>query len=250
LTDSLNALVLSAFLAFCRIGACFLIMPGLSSARVPPQIRLFVAVAATLALLVPLSNAILPAVNRSPDALLLVIGSELLVGALIGLTTRVYTLALSFIGQGIATLIGYGAMGGTAIEENDPQGPLSGLISLAALLLLFSLDFHHEVVRALVDSYQVIPVDGLFDPQGALMDLSDTLGEAFGVMLRLGSPFIAYAILVNVAIGFVNKLTPQIPIYFISLPFVIAGGMLLLYFGAGTFFSLFGQAFVPVTIGR
>ena len=29
-------------------------------------------------------------------------------------------------------------------------------------------------------------------------------------MIRLGSPFIAYAILVNLAIGFVNKLTPQI----------------------------------------
>ena len=45
------------------------------------------------------------------------------------------------------------------------------------------------------------------------------------VVIRLGSPFIAYAILVNLAIGFVNKLTPQIPVYFISLPFVIAGGL-------------------------
>ncbi|HEV7416718.1 MAG TPA: flagellar biosynthetic protein FliR, partial [Tianweitania sediminis] len=110
--------------------------------------------------------------------------------------------------------------------------------------------FHHEVVRALVESYQVIPVETLFDPQGALVDLGDTMRDAFMVMLRLGSPFIAYAILVNVAIGFVNKLTPQIPVYFISLPFVIAGGMLLLYFGASTFLTLFGDAFMPVTIGR
>lgn len=250
MSDELNLLVLTAFLGFCRIGACFIVMPGLSSARVPTQIRLFVAVAITLALLMNLSGFIRPAVDRNPNTLLLLIGSELLVGTLIGLTARIYTLALSFIGQGIATLIGYGAVGGTAIEENEPQAPLASIISLAALLLLFSLDFHHEVVRALVESYQVIPVETLFDPQGALVDLGDTMRDAFMVMLRLGSPFIAYAILVNVAIGFVNKLTPQIPVYFISLPFVIAGGMLLLYFGASTFLTLFGDAFMPVTIGR
>lgn len=250
MTDDLNLLVLTAFLGFCRIGACFIVMPGLSSARVPPQIRLFVAVAVTAALLMSLSGFIQPAVDRNPNALLLLIGSELLVGTLIGLTARIFTLALSFIGQGIATMVGYGAVGGTAIEENEPQAPLASIISLAALLLLFSLDFHHEVVRALVDSYQVIPVESLFDPQGALVDLGDTMRDAFMVMLRLGSPFIAYGILVNVAIGFVNKLTPQIPVYFISLPFVIAGGMLLLYFGASTFLTLFGEAFVPVTIGR
>ncbi len=92
-------------------------------------------------------------------------------------------------------------------------------------------------------------MDGLFDPQAALVDLSDTLSQAFLVMIRLGSPFVAYAILVNLAVGFINKLTPQIPIYFISLPFVIAGGLLLLYFGIATFLRLFVDGFLPTTIG-
>ncbi|HTV69398.1 MAG TPA: flagellar biosynthetic protein FliR, partial [Rhizobiaceae bacterium] len=50
----LDGVVLAAFLAFCRVGGCFLVMPGLSSARVPIQIRLFVAIAATAALLIHL----------------------------------------------------------------------------------------------------------------------------------------------------------------------------------------------------
>lgn len=70
------------------------------------------------------------------------------------------------------------------------------------------------------------------------------------VMLRLGSPFLAYSLLVNLAIGFINKLTPQIPVYFISLPFVIAGGMILLYLGAPVLLSLFADGFVSVTVGR
>src|SRR5690606_7163231 len=112
------------------------------------------------------------------------------------------------------------------------------------------LDFDHAVVRALVASYRLAPIEALFDPRLALTDLSDTLSAAFFVMIRLGSPFVAYAILVNLAIGFVNKLTPQIPIYFISLPFVIGGGLLLLSFGIGPFLALFAAGFFPTTLGR
>jgi len=243
--------LLAAFLAFCRVGACFMLMPGLSSARVPMQVRLFVAVGASLALLVHLWGVIVPHVSHRSDVMALLIASELAVGALIGLVVRFYVLALQFIGSAVTAMMGFGMAGsGVVVEESEPQPALAAIISLAALTLLFVLDFHHAVVRALVASYRLAPIEALFDPRLALTDLSDTLSAAFFVMIRLGSPFVAYAILVNLAIGFVNKLTPQIPIYFISLPFVIGGGLLLLYFGIGTFLALFADGFFPTTLGR
>jgi flagellar biosynthesis protein FliR len=247
---ALETIVIAAFLAFCRIGGCFLVMPGLASIRVAPQIRRFVAVAATGALLVHMWDAILPYASRRPDALLLLILSELLIGGLIGAMARFYMMALQFIGAAVAMMVGYGGVIGPAIEEPEPQAALAAIISFSALLLLFVLDFHHEIVRALVLSYQVAPPDLMFSPQGALTDLSDTVSEAFLVVLRLGSPFVAYAIIVNLAVGFVNKLTPQIPVYFISMPFVITGGLVLLYLGVDVLLTLFADGFVPVTIGR
>ena len=241
---------MAAFIAFCRVGGCFMLMPGLASVRVPVQIRLFVAVAATFALLIHMWDAILPFVRQRPDALFLMIVSETLIGALIGLMARLYMLALQFMGSAIAMSIGYGGQMGPGIEESEPQAALAGILSFSALLLLFVLDFHHEIVKALVGSYRLVPVDALFDPRTALVDVTDTLSESFFVVLRLGSPFIAYALLVNIAVGFVNKLTPQIPVYFISLPFVIAGGLILMYFGVPVFLSLFADGFLPTTIGR
>jgi flagellar biosynthetic protein FliR len=90
----------------------------------------------------------------------------------------------------------------------------------------------------------------LFDPQSALVDVTDTISQSFFVVFRLGSPFVAYAILVNLGTGLVNKLTPQIPIYFISLPFIITGGLVLMYFAIGNFLSLYADSLVSVTIGR
>ena len=67
--------LLAAFLAFCRIGGCFLFMPGLSSVRVPMQVRLFAAVAATLALLAHLWDLITPHVSNEPGPLFLLVAS-------------------------------------------------------------------------------------------------------------------------------------------------------------------------------
>lgn len=243
-------LVLAAFLAFCRIGGCFMVMPGLSSIRVPVQVRLFVSVAVAMALLAHVWDQIAPYAQRDVDVVTIFMLSELLIGVLIGLLARLYLLALQFIGSGIAMMIGYGGMVSTAIEEAEPQAALATLISFSALLVLFILDFHHEVIKALLASYRILPPGTVFNPQSALVDLTDTISQSFLAMLRLGSPFIAYALLVNLAIGFVNKLTPQIPVYFISLPFVLGAGLILVYFGIGPFLRLYVDGFLPTTIGR
>ena len=245
-----NQLVIAAFLAFCRIGACFMLMPGLSSVRVPVQVRLFVAVAATFALLMHLWDSLVPFASREPVVLAGLIISEILIGALIGIMTRIYVLALQFIGSAMAMMMGFGGMVAPTIEEAEAQAPIANLVTFSALMLLFVMNFHHEIIRGLVASYRIAPPNLLFSPRSALTDVTDTLSESFLVMLQLGSPFIAYGILVNLAIGFVNKMTPQIPIYFISLPFVLTGGLLLVYLGIGPMLRLFAEGFVPVTIGR
>jgi flagellar biosynthetic protein FliR len=247
---SLDTVVLAAFVAFCRIGACFMLMPGFSSVRVPMNVRLFVAVAVSFALLVHLWDQIVPFIDTRPIMLLPMIVSELLIGALIGIVARFYLLALQFIGSAIAMFAGFGGMPGNAIEEPDAQTPVGAIISLTALLLLFILGFHHQIIEALVTSYRVAPVNVFFDPQSALIDLADTISESFLVVLRLGSPFVAYGILVNLATGFINKLSPQIPVYFISLPFVIAGALVLMYLAFPTMLALFAEGFADVTIAR
>ena len=203
---TLAGVVITAFVAFCRVGGCFLVMPGMSSARVPIQIRLFVALAATGALLIYLWDQIAPHASRNPAVLLALIVSETLIGSLIGLMARLYVLAMQFMATAIAMLMGFGGTGGASIDEPDPQA--------------------------------------------ALVDVTDTVSDAFFLVIRLGSPFVAYAILVHLTIGFVNKLTPQIPIYFISQPFIIAGGMIIFYFAVGTMLSLFVDGFVDLTLAR
>jgi len=105
--------------------------------------------------------------------------------------------------------------------------------------LFFVTDLHWEVLRGLVRSYAVIPVNEPIANDLGLSRLADATSDAFVLALQISSPFIVYAFAIHMAFGIVNKLTPQIPVYFISLPFVIFGGLILMTFVIGDFLLLF-----------
>eukprot|EP01031_Cornospumella_fuschlensis_P009113 gene9113-11190_t len=135
-------------------------------------------------------------------------------------------------------LMGFNPPPSSDVLEDTAENQLTSMISFAGLMILFMLDFHHVMFEAIAQSYRVMPVGSVFDPQGVLITLTDSLEQTFMIMVRLASPFLIYGLLFNVAIGMVNKLAPQIPIYFISQPYLIMGGMFLLYLGIAAMLRL------------
>ncbi|MDI7863425.1 flagellar type III secretion system protein FliR [Rhizobiaceae bacterium n13] len=242
--------ILALFIAFCRMGGCVMVLPGFSSARVPSFIRLMVAVAVSMAVLPLLWDTIYPRVSAAGNGYIMLVISETFVGTMFGLIARFYTLGLQFAGSTVAMMIGFNAPGSGDIIEDTAENQLTNMISFAGLMLLFALDFHHVVFRALIDSYNAMPVGGIVDAQKALITLTDTLSATFFIMLRLASPFILYGLLFNVTVGLINKLAPQIPVYFISTPYLLMGGLFMLYLSIAVMVQQFADAFPTVFLGR
>ncbi len=236
--------VLSVFVMFCRVGATLMLMPGLSSAQIPAQVRLFLAVALTLAL----APLLLPLVRRAvaeaePLGLLWIIAGELVVGVLIGLLARTFLVALQALAAVLATAIGYSGIPGSTIDETEPMPALVSLITIAAVVLMFQTDLHWELLRGLASSYTVLPPGSGFDSRFGLAEIADQLSETFLIALRISSPFIVYAVVANLAIGIANKLVPQISVYFVSLPLILAGGLFILYLNIDELLRLFTAEF-------
>jgi flagellar biosynthesis protein FliR len=222
---------IGALVLFCRIGACLMLSPGFSNAQIPAQVRLFVALAVTLTL-TPLLLDRVPngAFSDDPIFTLKVIAVESLVGGMIGFLARTFYLALEALAMGAATMLGFASPFGLQLEGDETMAPLATLISLAAIALLFAADLHWELLRGLVASYDVIPVGADFNARLALKQVADALGESFRQSLRIASPYVIYALVVNLALALVNRLTPQVQVFFVAMPFVVAGGLVLLYF--------------------
>lgn len=222
--------VLATFIVFCRIGSCLMLVPGYSSTNVPPQIRLFVALVTTFALSPILVSILKPLVDDTPPlTLALLIGTEILVGSVIGLGGRVFFLALQTMSTVMASAIGLSNIPGVPIGDNDPTPASVPLIMAAVTTLFFLTDQHWQVLRGLMNSYDVWHPGEKLSAEMALNQLTSRLTDAFVLTLRITSPFIVYSVIVNFSIGLINKLTPSIAVYFVSVPFVLVGGLLLLY---------------------
>lgn len=237
-------LVLGVFVLFCRIGGCLMLMPGWSNAQIPIQVRLLVAVATTLALTpVLIDQAPLRSLSADPLPALRLIVVETLIGATIGLLGRLLFLALETMLIGASTMLGLANPFGVEVEPGAMLPPLATFVTLAATALIFITNAHWEVLRGVVASYRAIPMGADFDSGYSLRQVTKVLAESFRVGLRVTSPFFLYAITVNLAMALVNRLTPQIGIFFVATPFIVAGGLLLLYFTARPMLGEFMAAF-------
>ena len=236
--------VLTAFVLFCRIGGCLMLMPGFSNPRIPFNVRLFIAFSVTMALMPLLLNEIDKTLSGiAPVALTRLIISETLIGALIGFLARIFFSALETLAGVIAMSIGLTSVLAVPSEENEPLPEITALITLVATALIFLTDLHWEVLRGLGASYSALPVSGLFDARFDLNKISECFTKTFLISLQISSPFIVYAFIINFAIGLAGKMTPQIPLYFITAPAIIAGGLLLFYVICEPFMQIFIAAF-------
>lgn len=230
MTEPLEVQVLALFLLFCRLAGCLLFAPGLSSPRVAIHVRLFAALAITASLSPLLISDLANSVASVPDQQrVLLIARETMTGVLIGLMARCFFLALQFSATAISNFIGLSGIPGIPLEESDTGSPLATLVSSAAVTMIFVLGLHIELLRAVMDSYSVIPVG-----RGASFDvmassLLHTLGETWLLALRLSGPFLVYGVIVNFALGIGNRFAQQVSIYHATTGAVMLGGFLLFY---------------------
>lgn len=239
--------ILALFLTFCRIGGCFMTLPGFSSGRISPQIRLLLCVALTIALTPILWDSVYPKIGESsPAVLVALIFTETLIGIVYGMIARFFTLGMQLTGTIIGNSIGYNAPGGADVIEDTQENQIANLLMISSLFMLFLLDFHHFVLRTLIESYTATPVGEFVSSQKILITLTDTLRASTTLSLRLATPFILYSLMFNISIGLVNKLAPQIPVYFISTPYLLAGGIFMLYLSIAAIISQFTDGFAPI----
>jgi flagellar biosynthetic protein FliR len=242
--------VLTAFVLFCRIGGCLMLMPGFSSSRIPVTVRLFLCIAITLAFVPFLGGAVEKLIGGvSTLGLLHLIVSELLIGGLIGFMGRIFFAALETLGTSIAMQMGLANALGAPVDDSQSLPSIADFLTFLAMALLFVTDLHLEVIRGIVASYRTLPIASGFGPQFGLIQVADTLSKAFFLGLRVASPFILFGLVFNLAVGLANKLTPQIQVYFIAMPFAVAAGLFLFYFTFKQVIELFMAGFASWLAG-
>ena len=221
-----------------------MVMPGFASPRIPTRVRLYIAIGVSLALMPPLLDTVEPIVSKAPISELgFMITTELAVGVMIGLMARLFFFAVETLATAAVMAMGLGNILGPAIDEAETLPAMSSFIVLAATTLIFVMDQHWEIIRGLFASYTAIPISHAPSARMMLSEYMKVLEQAFLLALRISSPFLLFGLIVNLAFGFLNKMTPQIPVYFVSGPLLIGLGTYWFYIMSDDFFTAFAQEF-------
>jgi flagellar biosynthetic protein FliR len=225
-------------LCFARIGTMVMLLPGLGELSVPPRVRLTVALVLT-AVILPLHRSAYQADLRAFGPVLLLLGQELLVGAVLGLVARLTISALQVAGSVVAQQMGLGFV--TAIDPSQgQQGLLIGnFLTILGITMLFAADLHHLVIAALNDSYALfrpgeIPIIG---DVAAMIGM--TVTSAFRIGVQLAAPFLVFGLLFNLGLGVLSRLMPQMQVFFVGMPLSILVGFLILLLVVGAMMTTF-----------
>ena len=111
------------------------------------------------------------------------------------------------------------------------MGVLAQLLKMLGLALFIALDAHLLVIRALFDSFDVIPLGGAI-PQGdqIIAVLIDQGAQLFALGLKLALPISCVVLLVNVALATIARTVPQVNIFVLGFLFTIGLGLLILLY--------------------
>lgn len=214
-------------MVFARMGSALMLLPGFGERAILERARLLLSLLIAFAV-APVVAPYLPAAPSDFAVFVALFVSEIGVGLFIGFIARLAMSALESAGQLINFQIGLAAatVFNPMMQENSS---LPGVfLFLLVMTVMFQMDLHHVTLRAAIDSYQV------FTP-GALPPIGDftkaawmLLSKGFALALQFSGPFILMALILNLGMGVISRMQPQLQVFFLLLPVQIVLGLFLI----------------------
>ncbi len=155
---------------------------------------------------------------------------EGITGLLIGLAANVCNSIILFAGNIIDMDIGL-----SMAMQFDPmtrsQVTITGnLYQYFILLLMIITNMHHFILRALVDSYQVIPVNGqVFDWNSLYTSMIMFMTDMFVIAFRIMLPIFACIMILNCVLGIMAKVAPQMNMFAVGMQMKVMVGLGVLF---------------------
>ena len=217
---------------FARLGSFLMTIPGVGDPMVPPRIRLAFAFVFTI-MLVPVIAPVLPPIPNTVSAMAGSVIKEILIGLMIGTILRMFLSSLAVAGEiiSIQTTLSFAQTSAPGIAPGSTT--LGTFLGLLGLVLIMTTDLHHMFITAIVNSYTIFPFSRAVPVADAGQLAVQTVGGSFKMGLQLSAPVAVFALIFNIAVGFVGRVMPQFQVYFVASPLMVIFGMSILALSLG-----------------
>ena len=208
---------------FLRTLAMFTAAPVFSQKAIPMRVKVGLAFLVAVCAQAVLDQPMV-AVN-SPQALTCVI-QQVGIGLAIGFSARLIIAVMELAGEAIGL-----QMGLSFASFFDPTSGAQLSAVSRFLVQIFTLFFivvngHLIVLMAVIKSFDAFPVDGSFLQAVAQMRIHELGSAVFSSALWIALPLVALLLFVNLTMGVIARIAPQLNVFSIGFPVTLTVGML------------------------
>jgi len=165
---------------------------------------------------------------------------EFIFGLAIGIGARTIFWAVELAGDVISNAMGMSIA--TVFNPDIGQSTvIAKLYNLLIVLLFFAMDAHHDLIYIFVKSYELLPVGQAQINNNIIYYIVEIGSKVFVIGIKIGAPVVVGMIITNLLLGFIYKASPQINIFFVSLPVNLFIGFIIMLFTVPIFFPVLSE---------
>lgn len=220
--------VISFFLTLFRISVVLFVMPFFGD-NIPNVIKATLLLVLTLAVWPALSfpASYYPA---HPASLVAMFAGELVLGMALGIIVRMLIAAVQIGGAIINFQMGFSMVNAVDPLTGQQEPVTTHFLYMCTMLTFLTLNGHLHLIRALGNSFEIVPPGGLFLTPQLMTEVMLFAKQMFILGVRIAAPVILALFLVDLALALISKMAPQMNILTMGFPLKIMVGFLFLTF--------------------
>lgn len=158
-----------------------------------------------------------------------VVLKEVVVGLLIGLSAQLCTSVVLFAGRIMDMEMGL-SMASIFDPLTNQQSTITGVIlQYGTMLILYTTGLHRYLLKALTETFILIPINGLYiDTNRLLENMINFLTNYIIIGFRICLPVFASITLMNIVLGLLAKLAPQLNMFSVGIQLKLLAGLSVL----------------------
>lgn len=216
-------------LVFMRISGVFFFSPFFSSAAISARVRVSFSFFVSFLVFNVIQKEYTFLQNLDFTMFVILIIKELIIGLLIG-----YLLALMFSVIQIAAEMSSTSMGFSMASAYDPmtqtQTAVLGQMNNMFLLALFLIyGVHRKIIFYLCETFDYAKVGQLhYNIDNIAKFFIDNFVYYFMIAIQMALPIVGILLLVDITLGILSRIAPQMNVFFVGMPLKIIVGFLVL----------------------
>lgn len=223
---SFSMLELEYFLlVFMRVASFVFVVPFFSTRGIPNNVKIAFSVFLAYVMYNFGPEHVYPEYNTMLGFSAVVL-KEVSVGLLIGLAAQMCTSIVLFAGRIIDMEVGL-SMANVFDPTTNEQASITGaMLQYGVLLILYTTGLHRFLLKALMETFILVPINGInINTDKLLIELIAFLSDYIVIGFRICLPVFASITLMNIVLGLLAKLAPQMNMFTVGIQLKLLMGL-------------------------